>query len=192
MLIGGSILSLEMKGDLLGRDEPPARPRVLSAPAPAIQLFPAPPASSRPAQAPNIASSRRLCRKNVSHHIAAAHSQSSTAKRSQGMEGGDGKQELRSWATSPRRSCPQPALWMDGLGLRTCRFREPPWILSQGNRLLHTERPAGLLTCSLQLPSSVRDSLSIYRREPSKLAALMAFYGKNSTPPPTATGMPSL
>lgn len=81
--------------------------------------------------------------------------------------------------------------WMgSGCGLAGSANR--PESLARETGLLHTERPAGLLTCSLQLPSSVRDSLSIYRREPSKLAALMAFYGKNSTPPPTATGMPSL
>ena len=92
VLIGGSILSLEMKGDLLGRDEPLSTPQFLSAPALATQLSPAPPASSHPAQAPNIASSRRLCCKNVSHHIAAAHSQSSDCETEPGGGG-------RGWRT---------------------------------------------------------------------------------------------
>ena len=59
---------------------------------PATHLSSAHPVSSHPAQAPNIASSRRLCCKNVSHHIAAAHSQSSDCE----TEPGDGG---RGWKT---------------------------------------------------------------------------------------------
>ena len=72
---------------------PPPRPSIPRMPLlPATHLSSAHPVSSHPAQAPNIASSRRLCCKNVSHHIAAAHSQSSDCE----TEPGDGG---RGWKT---------------------------------------------------------------------------------------------
>lgn len=93
VLIGSSILGLEIKGDLLGRDEPPSTPQFpVCLYSLATHLSSAHPVSSHPAQAPNIASSRRLCCKNVSHHIAAAHSQSSDCETEPGGGG-------RGWKT---------------------------------------------------------------------------------------------
>lgn len=86
LLIGGSILGLEIKGDLGGRDKPHPRPVSLPACAslpPHLSL----PVPSHPTHAPNIVFSRRLCCKNVRHRTQLTSRAQTAVSRSQRMEG---------------------------------------------------------------------------------------------------------
>lgn len=97
VLIGSSILGLEIKGDLLGRDEPPSTPQF------PVCLYSLPPIS--PPLILCLPTPRRhpilLLPAGFAAKMSAITSQQLTvraqiAKQSQEVEGGDGKQELRS------------------------------------------------------------------------------------------------